>query len=461
MLVGNRGFFPEQLIAEARQEMQSRLQSLGYGVLMMDAAETPYGGVETTAHGRKFARFLEANRGRYDGVILCLPNFGDEAGALAGLQDAGAPILVHAYPDDLARMGPAERRDAFCGKFDIMTVFRQNGPRPYLPAAAHLAPRQRGLRQAGGPLRPRLPRGERHEAPHRGRHRRAHHGLQECAFRRGHAPELRHHHRDVGPLRSHSAGAGHGRLKDERVVAKRQTLEGYTCWEGAPDHTLGTLSKLGVVLDEIIAEYDLNAVALRCWLEMERWLKVSPCVLLSDLNNRGIAAACELDVCNALTMSALSLASGEPAACLDWNNNYGDDPDKCILFHCGPVPQKLMAGKGHIVDHPMFAKVLGPGLRVRLQRRPHRRNAHDLRSARRPRDGLLTFYSGEGDFTGDPIAEDFFGCAGVAQVADLQEKAHGHRAGRLPASCQRDTGPRRACLREAFTTYLGYGIEEL
>jgi L-fucose isomerase-like protein len=72
------------------------------------------------------------------------------------------------------------------------------------------------------------------------------------------------------------------------------------------------------------------------------------------MNERGVAAACEVDVGNAVTMRALSLASGDAAACLDWNNNYGEEDDKCILFHCGPVPQTMMASKGQI-----FEKYLG------------------------------------------------------------------------------------------------------
>jgi len=47
-------------------------------------------------------------------------------------------------------------------------------------------------------------------------------------------------------------------------------------------------------------------------------------------------AACEVDVYNAVVMAALSFASGRPATGC-WNNNYGEEDDKCILFHCGPV----------------------------------------------------------------------------------------------------------------------------
>lgn len=55
-------------------------------------------------------------------------------------------------------------------------------------------------------------------------------------------------------------------------------------------------------------------------------------------------------------MRSMILASESPSACLDWNNNYGDDPNKVILFHCGPVAQSLMTKKGTVTDHKMFAK---------------------------------------------------------------------------------------------------------
>ena len=127
LFFGNRGFFPASLIASAREEMATVLKGLGHGVLMLDAAATRYGAVETPAEGEVYANFLREYRGQFDGVILCLPNFGDETGAVAALQEAGAPILIQGYPDDLDKMAPALRRDAFCCKISIMDVFRQHG----------------------------------------------------------------------------------------------------------------------------------------------------------------------------------------------------------------------------------------------------------------------------------------------------------------------------------------------
>src|SRR5512136_592083 len=127
LFLGNRGFFPASLIAGAREEMKRELNALGHEVLMLDETATRYGAVETPLEGQVYANFLRENRGKFGGVIVCLPNFGDETGAVAALKEAGVPILIQAYPDELDQMSPATRRDSFCGKISIMDVFRQYG----------------------------------------------------------------------------------------------------------------------------------------------------------------------------------------------------------------------------------------------------------------------------------------------------------------------------------------------
>ena len=127
LFFGNRGFFPASVIAGAREEMQRELNALGHDVLMLDAEATRHGAVETPTEGAVYANFLRAHRGEFGGIIVCLPNFGDENGAVAALKDADVPIWIQAYPDDFDKMGPALRRDSFCGKISIMDVFRQVG----------------------------------------------------------------------------------------------------------------------------------------------------------------------------------------------------------------------------------------------------------------------------------------------------------------------------------------------
>ena len=186
-------------------------------------------------------------------------------------------------------------------------------------------------------------------------------------------------------------------------------------------------------------------------------LRVSPCVLMSDMNDRGIAAACEVDIGSAVTMRALHLASGAAPSCLDWNNNYYDDPDKCIVFHCGPVPQSMMREKGEIQDHQILATVLGNncsyGCNVgRMRATPV--TYGNLSSE----DGRLKMYLGEGELTEDIVPKEFFGTAGVVKIPNLQDVllTIGHEGFRHHVGLA--AGNVKAPLQEALGKYLGYEL---
>jgi len=459
LFFGNRGFFPESLIATARQELQSRITQLGYGTILLDADATKYGAIETADEGRVYARFLEEHRKQVDGVILCLPNFGDETGAVEAVRNAGVPILIHAYPDRLDRMGPAPRRDAFCGKFSVMDVFCQYGI-PFTAFPPHTVDPQsddfaRQIHAVAGVCR--VYHGMRHMVV-------GAIGARTTAFKTVRFDELALQRHGITTetldlsmvIRSVRAMAD----SDPACRAKAERLRGYTRWDGVPDETFNTLVKLAVAIDRIVDEFHLDALAIRCWIELEQELRVAPCVLLSELNERLIATACEVDVCNAIAMHALRLASGRPAPCLDWNNNYGDEADKCILFHCGPVPQSLRTGQGRVIDHPMFVKAFGAGCgwgpnvgRIAATPMTYASGKTD--------NGKLTFYVGEGEMTNDPIPDEFFGCAGVARIDNLQQKLNriGYAGYRHHVSMT--PGHVAAAVREAFVRYLGYELFEL
>jgi L-fucose isomerase-like protein len=456
---GTRGFFPESLIASARREMNGKLKSLGYDALMMNENATPYGAVETREHGLKYAEFLKKHAGQYDGVILCLPNFGDETGAVSAVRDAGVPILIQAYPDELDKMGFKERRDAFCGKFSVMDVFCQYGipfttfkPHTVHPLSdtftGHLDWFARVCRVTGRMKR--LIVGAI--------------GARTTAFKTVRFDELTLERYGI-TTETLDLSEVIKRVRDKGTTGevfrrKAKRLKDYTGWRGVPDVAFKNMVKLAVVLDEIIEECSMDAIALRCWIELEKELKVAPCVILSELNDRGIPAACELDVGSAVAMCVLSAASGKAATCLDWNNNYGDDDNKCILFHCGPVPQSLMTGKGQIVDHPMFAKAMGAGCGYGCNTGRIAPSPMTFASSK-TQDGKLSFYLGEGEITSDPIAEGFFGCAGVAAIENLQDKlqAIGHEGYRHHVGLT--FGHVAVPVREAFDRYLHYDMTNI
>ena len=459
LFFGNRGFFPESLIALARTEVETRLASFGFDTISLPVDATRYGAVETHQEGRIFAKFLEENRGKYDGVILCLPNFGDENGAAEALRDAGVPIYILAYPDELDKMDFAHRRDAFCGKFSVMDVFCQYNI-PFTAWEPHtLHPNdpvfEEEMRQFGAVCR--IVRKLK-------RCRIGAIGARPTKFKTIRFDEvaLQSYGITTEAFDNSDLLLKVERIKDDapELLRKIETFRNYTDFSEVPADRLQMLSKVSVAIDQMIEENDLDAVALRCWSDLQETVQIAPCVILSELNDRNIVAACELDVGNAIAMMALQAASQEPAACLDWNNNYPGDLERCILFHCGPVAQKLMRGKGKVIDHSMFAKALGAGCSFGCNTGFIRPMEFTFASTTTSR-GRIRFYSGEGKFTDQPLGEGFFGCGAVAHIPGLQSKlrAIGYAGFRHHVSAA--PGNWKRAIDEAFERYLDFEISEI
>jgi L-fucose isomerase-like protein len=244
---------------------------------------------------------------------------------------------------------------------------------------------------------------------------------------------------------------------DAAYDVKSTVLREMATWNGVPGHAFEKIVRLSVTLDEMIQEASLDAVAIRCWSEIQVQMGISPCVAMGSLNDLGLPAACEVDLGNAVAMKALHLASYQPSGLLDWNNNYYDEDDKCILFHCGPMPASLMEGKGQVTDHSILMNAVGEG------------NAYGCNVGRiRPMDftfsslmtdeGRVKMYLGEGRFTADPIPANFFGVAGVAEIPNLQDvllhigmQGHRHHVSVTPGRLVKP-------LAEALGHYLGFDI---
>ena len=146
---------------------------------------------------------------------------------------------------------------------------------------------------------------------------------------------------------------------------------------------------------------------------MEEYFGVVPCTVMSMMSNDLMSSACEVDICGVVGMHALQLASGTPSALLDWNNNYGDDPDKAVCFHCSNLPkhffedvrmdfQEIIAGT--VGKENTFGTCVG---RVKAGPMSFARFSTDDRT------GEMRGYVGEGEFTDDPL--DTFGGAGVVR----------------------------------------------
>lgn len=453
----NRGFMPGELILSARKEVAAAVEKAGHEVLMMDESLTRYGGVETRQEGKLYHDFLKAHDGEYDGVIFSLPIFADENGAYEALKDAGVPILLQAYPDEIGKMDFVHRRDAYCGKFSVTDVFTQAGI-PFTVMKPHVVHPssekfQENLRDFAAICR--VVKGMK-------RFNLGAIGARTTAFKTTRFDEiaLQKYGITVESFDLSELVFKVQRLERNGEVEKKMArLMAYTDCARCPEEKLETLAKISVVIDQYIEEYSLDAITLRCWNEMEQILRVCPCVLLSELNDRGIVASCEIDLCSAISMRGMSLASERSTAVLDWNNNYGDDENKVILFHCGPVAQSLMAGKGTLTSHKMFDKN-DPGCGWGTNE--GRIAPFDMTFSNcQTKDGKLFIYASEGKMTDLPIEPAYFGCAGVADIPNLQDKLIALARGGYKHHTSIGVGHMKAILKEAYTTYLHYEWAEI
>lgn len=454
LLVANRGFFPSSVIDAAYEEMEAAFAKAGVDALTIDRSKTKYGAVETTEEGMIFARFLEEHRGEYDGLVICLPNFGDENGIKAAIADCNVPILLQAYPDEIGKMDFAHRRDAFCGKLALSSVLAQMGKKytTFTPFTVHPLSEEfhHQLMSFVGICRI-VGRMKKMRIGMLGARTTAFKSVRfdECALEAAgidvEAYDLSMIIREMQNLSEN----------DPAITEWKEKLYSTADFSDAPAGRDTKIAKLGVIIARLVQEAHLDAIAIRCWSELQELLGITPCAVMGILNQNGIAAVCETDVINAIAMMGLSLGAGQGAGCLDWNNNYGTEPNKCILFHCGPLPMDLMQGPGQIQTHKMLDKTFGDncswGLNVGKMK-----TGPVTYAGVRTNAGKICFYAGEGAITDDPVEKEFFGVSGVLYSEDLQNKLHHIGEAGFHHHVAVVSGDVAHAVSEAFVKYLGY-----
>ena len=131
---------------------------------------------------------------------------------------------------------------------------------------------------------------------------------------------------------------------DKRVKAKLDEIRGYAKSDDVPSPALVRMAKLGLAIADWMTENDLHASAIQCWTSVQKNFHINVCTLMSMMSEKLMPSACEVDITGVASMYALQLASGTPSALVDWNNNYGDDPNKCVFFHCGNWAKSFLPG---------------------------------------------------------------------------------------------------------------------
>ena len=420
VIVGNRGFFPDQLAKSGREEMIQALAKAGIDAIVLGPEQSKHGAVETHEEAKRCAELFRANEKRIDGIIVTLPNFGDERAIADTLRLArlNVPVLIQATPDTRSKMTIAHRRDSFCGKMSACNNLKQYGI-PYSLTTVHTvalgsAEFKKDLEWFSGVCR--VVRGLRNL-------RIGAIGARPAAFNTVRYSEklLEHNGISVETLDLSEVIGRIGRMKDddERAVQKLKTIERYVSTSGIPQAALLKMAKLGAVIDDWMKAADVQISAVQCWTSLEENLGVVPCTVMSMMSESLLSSACEVDVCGVLGMHALQLASGTPSALLDWNNNYGSDPNKAVCFHCSNLPkhffkdvqmdfQAIIAGT--VGKENTFGTCVG---RVKSGAMSYARFSTDDFA------GKIRGYSGEGRFTDDPL--ETFGGAGVVEIPNMQK----------------------------------------
>jgi len=243
---------------------------------------------------------------------------------------------------------------------------------------------------------------------------------------------------------------------DTPVKNKLETIGGYTSVSGIPKESLLKMAKLGVAIDRWVEQKNLSATAIQCWTALEEFYGVVPCTLMSMMSDSLMPSACETDVAGLVGMFILQSASNKPAALLDWNNNYGSDPDKGVVFHCSNLPKSFFSSQkmdyqeiiaGTVGKENTFGTIVG-----KIAPGPFsycRVSTDELH-------GRITSYVGEGEFTGDAL--DSFGGYGVIRVPRFQTLLQYICRHGLEHHVAATRARVADAIEDALATYLGWEI---
>jgi L-fucose isomerase-like protein len=392
-------------------------------------------------------------------VVVTLPNFGDERAIANALKASGlhVPILIQAYPDDAQNMLISDRRDSFCGKMSACNNLRQYNIPFSLTRLHTVSPRHPSFQQdlADFAAVCRVLRSTRTL-------RIGALGARPQAFNTVRYSEKMLQHYgitietlDLFELFGWVNAMGDG---DEAVQAKLTAIQSYVKTEGVPAEGLMKMAKFGVAVDGWMKRNDLQASAVQCWTAMEEFFGIVPCTVMSMMSNELMPSACEVDVMGTVAMHMLAQASVLPSALVDWNNNYGDDPDKGVVFHCSNLPKSIFEKKSVSMQYQeIIAGTVGAAntygtVYGRVAKNPFTY----LRVSTDDAAGVMRAYVGEGEFTDDPLLT--FGGYGVVKINNYQallqhicENGYEHHVSVNPAHVAKP-------LHEAMTKYLGWSV---
>jgi L-fucose isomerase-like protein len=424
VIVGNRGFFPDSVARDGRNEILTTLNGMGFDTVCLTPENTKSGTVETFSDAKACAELFRNNASRIDGILVTLPNFGDERGVANAIRMSGVsvPVLVHAYPDELDKFAIGQRRDSFCGKLSVCSNLKQYGI-PFTLTTKHVEKPtstffKGDITRFGATCR--VVRGLRNS-------RFGAIGLRPASFNSVRFSEKLLEEAgitiDVVDMVDVLGRANRLSDSDTSVQSKVAAIRKYADVGSAPGSALMKMAKFGVVIDNWIAENDLSGTAVQCWSGLQEYFGITPCTLMSMMGSSLRPSACEVDVAGVIAMYTLQLASGQPSAIVDWNNNYADDEDKCVLWHCANYPKDFYEEAPKMDDHAILGQFFEKSdtwgaLQGRIKAGP----CTLLRMSTDDQKGKLTAYVAEGRVVQDPART--WGGVGVVKIPKLERLLH-------------------------------------
>ena len=459
LIVGTRGIFNPKLAVEGRKSICARMKELGCKVIVPPQDATPNGAVETVEDARVYTKFLQENREKINGIVITLPNFGDELGTITALKmaDLKVPVLVHAFDDEINKVDVSQRRDSFCGKLSVCNNLHQYGI-PFTDTTFHTEPVEskefaadidrfvRICRIVGGLRTARI----------------AAIGARPTPFQTMRYSEKLLQAAGITVVTLDLSEILFPAMRlDDHAAAVTRKLKEIRAYGSIPksiaDEKVLKQAKFSVAAEEWIEKNDIHAAAFQCWTSIQQNYGCAACLTMSMLGEKGIPCACEVDVGGVLAMYILRLATGNASALLDWNNNYGADREKCVCTHCSNYPKSFIDGPVEISNLGVLGTTLGPencfgGVKGKVKAGPMtflRADTDDLH-------GKMRAYLGEGEFTDDRC--DMDGGIAVCKVKNLQglmkhicKKGFEHHVAMVRTHCA-------GVVREAIETYLGWEL---
>jgi L-fucose isomerase-like protein len=463
VIIGNRGFFPTHLCEDGREVILKVLAEAGIKAIVLSPEDSPYGSIESIDEARLCADLFRAHREEIDGVLVTLPNFGDERAIANALRwaELDVPVLIHAFPDEIGKMNLANRRDSFCGKMSACNNLMQYGIKYSLTSLHTVDPESESFRADLDKFVKvcRVVGGLKHA-------RFGQLGARPPAFNTVRYSERLLERAGIS-VETLDLSDAYGRIEqlgddDEKVQAKLADIKAYIDTSGVPAESLMKMAKFGVVMQEWMDDNKLVASAIQCWTSMEEYFGIVPCTVMSMMSNELASSACETDIVGTVAMYAMALASGRPSAIVDWNNNYGEDPNKAVIFHCSNLPKGVFMEEsliptdipvmvfqdiiaGTVGEENAYGAVVG---RVKAEPFTYCRVSTD------DYNGKIIAYIGQGDLTNDPL--DTFGGRGVVEVPDMQDLLAYICKNGFEHHVSINLSETADVLEEAFTNYLGW-----